>query len=318
MLVPILGFMLAAGIEDFRIQMKNLRLHPGWKNLLQELVKWGAIFLSFWLLQTYAATFPISERWNISFNLLDDRIGLFNLSLVLSSLCMLLAILIIGWNTKWLYLEKTITSVIVIIVLLDLFPVGAYQWVIDIIPETNPPGKLNIKNYTIPSSFQYPRTFSKTNISITPAFSVGPYPTWYFNRYTEFFYQFINEADNRDIFLGRDKFARRVYLTTGIDQKAISDFLGDAEAFPGTVEIVKYDGEILDVQVESSQEGYLSFIDNWDPFWQVSVNGKPEKLEILFGTFKSVKIHPGVSNVRFEYKPSLFPISQLQKAMSEK
>ncbi len=52
--------------------------------------------------------------------------------------------------------------------------------------------------------------------------------------------------------------------------------------------------------------GYLSFIDNWDPDWKAWVDGQPVEIELLFGTFKSVRLTPGKHKVRFSYQPGLF------------
>ena len=53
--------------------------------------------------------------------------------------------------------------------------------------------------------------------------------------------------------------------------------------------------------------GHLSFIDNWDYGWKVYVDGNPAKMELLFGTFKSVRVPPGRHRVEFCYQPGLLP-----------
>ena len=48
----------------------------------------------------------------------------------------------------------------------------------------------------------------------------------------------------------------------------------------------------------------MSFIDNWDPDWRATLNGKPVPVEQAFGTFKAVHIpDAGDGVVVFEYVP---------------
>jgi len=145
---------------------------------------------------------------------------------------------------------------------------------------------------------------------------MAPYPTWYFARYWNFFFKYSNEEQIFESFLGKDSKGQRIFLTSSINHQTIADFMSDSKQFPGTYEVTKYDGENLQVEIETDTEGYLSFIDNWDPFWTVKVNDQPFKLEKLFDTFKSVKIPAGKSKVRFEYKPELFPIKQFLTLIS--
>jgi hypothetical protein len=72
--------------------------------------------------------------------------------------------------------------------------------------------------------------------------------------------------------------------------------------------LVSYTGDELQWDIQTPTAGYLNFIDNWDPDWKVSVDGEPAEIELLFGTFKSVRLAPGQHGVRFYYKPRiLFP-----------
>jgi hypothetical protein len=156
---------------------------------------------------------------------------------------------------------------------------------------------------------------AKTTISITPRFSVGPSPDWYYARYVNFYNDHLFEARFRDRLLAQGQGTQKLYFSKMIDHLTAKDFLQDSDKFSGSYEVKKYDGETLIVEIQSDQPGYFSFIDNWDPFWTVSVNGKPANLEILLGKFKSVKIPAGDSIIEFSYKPKLFPIDELKDLM---
>lgn len=44
----------------------------------------------------------------------------------------------------------------------------------------------------------------------------------------------------------------------------------------------------------------------WYSDWKATVDSKPTKIKLLFGTFKSVQIPPGKHRVIFAYRPRLF------------
>jgi prepilin-type N-terminal cleavage/methylation domain-containing protein len=49
--------------------------------------------------------------------------------------------------------------------------------------------------------------------------------------------------------------------------------------------------------------GYLTLLDSFDPYWQVSVDGVPGTLLRANVLFRSVRLTPGTHQVRFEYRP---------------
>ena len=67
--------------------------------------------------------------------------------------------------------------------------------------------------------------------------------------------------------------------------------------------IEKYDGNSLEINVSTENDGYLSYIDNWDADWVAFTNGKKVKINKLFNSYKIIKIKKGFSNVKFQYKP---------------
>jgi uncharacterized membrane protein YfhO len=65
----------------------------------------------------------------------------------------------------------------------------------------------------------------------------------------------------------------------------------------------------LNWEIEAPTAGYLSFIDNWAPGWKARVDDKPANIELLFGTFKSVRLTQGKHKVRFYFEPGILPDS---------
>ncbi len=308
LLIPPLGFALAAGLEavHYRIQRGQM-LNTG-------LARRGfAIMAAAWAilmgLLFYAQTQKIIPQWHISFYLLTSRLYWFYASLALAGL-LILYVFILTVLKKMAGL-RPLAFLFLLVVIADLAPIGANQWPIAIIPEENPPGRLNLAEKVIPRSFLFPRTIGKTNISITPVFSYGTFSTWYFREYTTFFNNHQFERERLEELMGAHEPARKIYLSRSINHNTVADFLSETAAFPGAFQVDYYDGEVLVVEVDARESGYLSFIDNWDPFWTAGLDGEPREIELLFGTFKSVRIPAGKSSISFVYRPQLLPLDLL-------
>ena len=99
---------------------------------------------------------------------------------------------------------------------------------------------------------------------------------------------------------------RKIFFSGTIKHPTVQAFLRDSARYQNWGELVSYTGDELRWEINAPNEGYLSFIDNWDRGWKVFVDEKVANIELLFGTFKSVRLAPGRHRVRFCYQPSLF------------
>jgi hypothetical protein len=318
MFLPVISFVLAASIETVTIQLQEVMSIGFTRKHLNSFFKIGTIVILVIGASLYAHTIPVNGQWDVSFYLVDSRTWMYYLSLIIACLFLLISFSILKSGRKFSRFQIPIFGIVFFAVsIIDLFPIGAYQWLIDIIPEENPPRRINIAEQIDPQSFHFSRTIGKTNISITPRFSVGPSPDWYFRSYVQFFQDHAFEYEYRDILLGQDKSAKRIFFSNRIDQTTIKEFVEDSLTVDASYNLLEYNGEVLELDVSSSQDGYLSFIDNWDPFWTVQINGQPAALLKLFDTFKSVAIPAGRSIVRFQYSPQLFPLAQLTQTKQD-
>jgi hypothetical protein len=155
-------------------------------------------------------------------------------------------------------------------------------------------------------SFEIPRIdppLQHFTINPTENFSVSVIPNWFFVRYNTFLDSTTDEMEARHEFLGVTT-PGKLYFTEQLDYPSIAAFLDDRQPFE--YEIVSYTGEDLILNVDAPAEGYLSFIDNWDADWLAEVDGTPVPIELLFGTFKSVRVSEGEHSVAFMYRPSLW------------
>lgn len=70
--------------------------------------------------------------------------------------------------------------------------------------------------------------------------------------------------------------------------------------------VERFNANLLELTVTNKEAGNLLFIDSFDPHWKVFVNQKLKNIHLANINYKAVDLGPGVNNVRFEYKPTLF------------
>ncbi len=129
--------------------------------------------------------------------------------------------------------------------------------------------------------------------------------TWYFSRYNRFLKETEDELEARRTLLGV-KDGRKLFFSESIEHNSVQSFLRDAARYQHLGRLLSYTGDELRWDIETPVAGYLSFIDNWECGWKVFVDEKEAEIELLFGTFKSVRLAPGRHRVRFSYQPGLF------------
>jgi hypothetical protein len=156
-------------------------------------------------------------------------------------------------------------------------------------------------------SFAYRRIDQNYTICLNPVFSAGIVDNWYFNRYINFLKATENETQARKVLLGVTD-GRRIFFSESIEHPTVESFLRDAFAYRQTGRLLFYSGDELRWEIDAPKDGYLSFIDNWDWGWKAWVDEQPTEIELLFGTFKSVRLFPGRHMVRFLYQPGILPV----------
>jgi hypothetical protein len=200
------------------------------------------------------------------------------------------------------------------VVAVDLGVIGRSCWTFRMRPPT---GRyiLHIDAVTR-QAFTTPRAnFAYAVISHDERFNVGLLYNWYFVRYTEFIQSHRNrhpknptiiQESDLDSLLGITT-GQRLYFTESIRDTSVSEFLARSRSFEASTgfsaQIESYTGDRLSLIATNRASGFLSFIDNWDPDWTVLIDGKKGTIELLFGTFKAVRIPAGRTVVEFVYRP---------------
>jgi hypothetical protein len=150
-----------------------------------------------------------------------------------------------------------------------------------------------------------PRKNENSTLTLSPSFSVGSPPKWHFARYQEFYFGSENEETARDTLLGVTD-GNRFFFSSRIDHSSIASFLDDAQSFNVQPVVHEYTGDSLVVELDAPADGWFSFIDNWDTDWIARVDGSPVDIDLLFGTFKSVKLTAGHHEVSMAYCPLFY------------
>ncbi|MCP4676308.1 MAG: YfhO family protein [Deltaproteobacteria bacterium] len=271
---------------------------------------------------------PYNGLWMVFFKRYHGLEWSFFLSTAISGLVLCFLLLFAGRHSLASSRARIATFISLLCVSwFDLYPIGSGQWMIEA-----DRGLLNIlespKKTNILESFVSPRVRIYNTIT-SPNFNVGWINNWYFERYLNFDRTlFPNEERQGMLYYGRimdvreiddqeqlPYYARliglqngqKVFLSKQINHDTVRDFIIDAnktaQSKTSSYEIQAYDGDSLQLRIDSSTSVYVSFIDNWDPDWRATIDEKTTEIKKLFGTFKSVRISPGTHTVRFVYLP---------------
>ena len=187
---------------------------------------------------------------------------------------------------------------------IDLYPVGTTIW------DATAPFSLEQRR-PLNSSKWYGESFAlardKTpGLALGPRYSVLWISYWYFDRTGRFFDWAAWQRERpTEILLGMVD-ARRLFFSGRIAHRSIAEYLRDTRPIDAKIIVAAYNGDRLRVSVDAPIDGYLSFIDNWDPDWQVFVDGNEQPVLQLFGTFKAVSLLAGHHRVEFAYRPLIF------------
>jgi hypothetical protein len=303
-LVPIIAWLLSIAFSHFAGMLRN-SAGGGLRRMASKLVFVTAVYAvvlsvqlflhikgtrdQMWLL--YFKDFKANEAWFIFFG-------------VVAFVAILLT-MVIGAKVHFSRGRlAAVTALLILVATIEMWHTGANMWFryIKAIPQRV---KLDVARRN-EMSFNYPRTDITNTITLNPTFNVGIVENWYFARYINFLKRTAGQEQARNILLGVQD-GQKMFFSESIEHPSIEAFLRDALRYKQTGRLISYNGDELRWEIDTPVAGYLSFIDNWDPDWKAYVDGQPAQIELLFGTFKSVRLTQGKHNVRFSYRPSLFP-----------
>ncbi len=303
-LVPILAWLLSLAYESFEsaISGQDVLVAGKRSQRLSPIITVSVVYLIVLGTQLYLYLDKLSDgMWaNCSDVVLSKDVNFIIYGLI--SFVILLFFLILSRRVQ-LKSDRSLSVVLGILVLMgtiEMYGVGSRIW-------TREYEKLDMRlridvAKVNKRSFAVKRTEFDNTISLSSNFSVGVIPNWYFNRYIKFLDKTKNEIKSRRVLLGVYD-GTKIFFSESLAHSTIKSFLSDAVRYRRVWRVMSYTGDELVCHADVPVAGYLSFVDNWDPNWKVFVDGESADIELLFGTFKSVKLNAGRHKVRFVYQP---------------
>lgn len=163
--------------------------------------------------------------------------------------------------------------------------------------------------------FSRPRVLTMSTVSLGSRAQLGILSNWYYQSYIQFLRKYVPHPDNlagdveqfRTVpglleMLGAEN-GQRVFLVPRLDYATPQEFVTAAREFRKKnqcrLELQIFHGDHLRLTAATSEPGFLCYIDNWDPIWTCTVNGRLVPVEVLMGTFKAVSLTSGVSEIYF-------------------
>ena len=301
-LLPLVAWLLARAFQRFQAGIEErASSRPEWRPLV-------ACYLGLLLLQIllgragahpyYETYFPELARW-APWSLFAGLLALFGIGVLLAL------------SRRASPRPFTTVAVLLLLSAVDVWPVGARLWSDrQVVPRRAP---FDVQA-VLQRSLTVPRGTRRNTLSVTydPALpgwrlsdsaNVAIIPDWYFARYARFVDRAaqFDPKDLEEVLGVRD--GRRLFLSTRIDHAQLRSFLDDSVATSGQVHVKAYDGDRLEARVDLPGNGFLTFVDNWDPDWQAWVDGRAAAVVPVFGTFKAVAVPGGTHTVVFRYAP---------------
>lgn len=212
-------------------------------------------------------------------------------------------------------------AALVLLCAIDTWPLGSVQWSVPARSggraERAPLAVAETLRAALeaPGSNHYYRTLLTRQ---DPTINAGLLQYWYFDRYADLYRRHFTlygrplpGAPAASVLALRRLLGlvngRRLYLSRELAHGSPRAFLADADQTEAELapdlSVTFYDGDVLEAEVDAPEPLYLSFIDNWDPDWTATVDGRPVMVRRLLGTFKSVPVPAGRSRVRLAYRP---------------
>ncbi len=228
---------------------------------------------------------------------------------------------------KKYYLESLASIFIILLIVSELFVLSNIQWAIPSkYYDSNDYNSLN-KNpmYGLRKSFVSERVITEvkgnTYFRNLRKFNVNYFDVFGVDKHTKIFDKFYKRngeiKDGIDLevvkkvnFLwGVNKNNKKVFFSKSIDHNSVSNLVDDIfenqENFNESIviDIEKYNGDEIEINFNSEKDGYIIFLDNWSPGWEVFVNMERKIIKKVLGTYKSVKVGIGNNKIKFIYEP---------------
>ncbi len=216
----------------------------------------------------------------------------------------------------------------VIITYSELFVISNLQWSLKEWKTTDTFIKLKIKN-EFKNQLNDKREIKPihgNNFFRDKKFQINNFMDWGYQSHVELVRKYyplypINSKPNEEISdLQLDNFKKffgisgntKIFISSRINHNNLESFFNDSDNFKSSnnfelnINWEEYYGNNLEINLITEQAGWLTFVDNWDPYWRAYINNKEVKIDKLFHSYKSVKFEKGSNTIQFVYQPFKF------------
>ncbi len=314
LLIPVLALLVAISFDWINevFFVHKIPISKSRRQILIWSIAIGCIYVFLLGIQSYLYFFQETDKsyWQVYFYIFNNDRHWFFINGFIAFIFLLATLdFVMASKNKlrlhinlWLFLLSVVT-------IMDIWRISAFCWWNGTMKINEDVRKtIHISDQVLMESFSHNRdgTFFPPKVSLKPVYNISYNDSWYFERYRQFYKEHQYEPEARNELLGVND-GKKVFFSKSNSYKTITDFLKDSGQFENTYEIVEFTGEILEIRLVAPEDGYISYIDNWDPDWKAYIDGEEVPLELLFSTFKSVKIGKENSTIVFSYEPSLWP-----------
>lgn len=311
-LLLLFAWLLGVSYSDFFLRIKQNNFNIGKTKIVLILVSvlivvLNAFFSAYKVASIEWQEFFINSKVDMlyQFNpqyavILKSVLSSYGYVFLVSSVLIFFALFKLYKYNRYQILSSKLHIIIVLILALSLFESYTFSpWLWIKAEKSKGRELLTLDNKT---AFETQRTFLYKTVSLNNNFNAGVVADWYYSSYTDFLKKYSNDSLSLNLLLGINT-GRKLFFSPEIKYNDIKSFLADADTTTSEIKVVNYSGNILEITVNSNADGYISFIDNWDGKWKVTVNNNPETIHKLFNTFKSVHLNKGYNIIKFYYKP---------------
>jgi hypothetical protein len=335
-LIPALALLLAFALQHFLLLLENARKRPAGARIFVTAL--AVLSIGIFAAQVYmAATRIFDEYWGTYFKSpsvnWSNASGLAQLlsypfnenyfaAMTVLSAGSLFALWLLALRRLSPIRPAPVVASVIALSVVDLFYVANFQWAFPFyhvdVARISASGLVN-------AGFGKPRRLAGNTVDpVGYAHNVGVLDNWNFMRHANIFGRFFDAhgepqpgvppaeiAAARRLY-GADERAQRIFFTSHIDFNSPGDFIADVDATTdrghAAAIIEFYDGDVLRLKVRTAESVWLSVIDNWDPNWHATIDGREVAMTLLFRSYKSVYLDvPGEHAITFSYRPSLLP-----------
>ena len=241
---------------------------------------------------------------------------------IFGSTSLILFVIMIEHKIKLNIIKKYLGVFLILFTFSELFILSNIQWSLKGNSwQKTYPHNVNILD-SINESFDRASTVTNVKGNVfyrnNRTYSVNYIDNYGYDKHTQNFDKFFNRYGKlnnnisteiyKDIsifYALNDDNVNRIFFTKKIDHSYISSFINDYKLYKNKITIKKiyYSGSVLKLEIQSNISGYITFVDNWDPYWDAMLNGIEVDILKFMNTYKSVKIDSGTSHIVFSYNP---------------